>query len=206
VRGAAPFAFNRYGVLGAGLRLGSPAGILLGEFVVEFDFVVSDDALEPGPAPVSGFAGFIAVALLEPFAPADGFIELTPGLLAASELGAPGAELPTGPELAPMLVLVEPDDPIAPILVPALAPPPASPPVLSEPVPALTPALPPAEPPPPPPAPCANAFEVNAPSTSDIVAPSRIEDTFFFFIVTLLQSHPKNYPSHCGLADVPSKV
>lgn len=160
--------------MGAGLRLGSAAGMLLGDFVVASDFVfVSDDAL----APVSGFAGFIAVALLVLFAPADGFIALTPGPLAASELGAPGAELPTGPELAPMLVLVDPDDPIAPILVPALAPPLADPPLESEPPPALTPELPPA-----PPA-CANAFEANAPSASDKVAPSRIEDTFFFFVI-----------------------
>jgi hypothetical protein len=154
--------------------------MLLGDFVVASDFVlVSDDALEPGPAPVSGFAGFIAVALLVLFAPADGFIALTPGPLAASELGAPGAELPTGPELAPMLVLLEPDEPIAFMLVPALAPPLAEPPLESEPPPALTPELPPAAPP----APCANALEVNAPSASDNVAPSRTEDTFFLFVI-----------------------
>jgi hypothetical protein len=155
--------------------------MLLGELVVASDFVVaSDDAL----APVSGFAGFIAVALLALFAPADGFIALTPGPLAASELGAPGAELPTGPELAPMLVLVDSDDPIAPMLVPALAPPLAEPPLESEPPPALTPALPPAEPPAPPA--CANAFDVNAPRARDNVAPSRIEDTFFCFIIAFL--------------------
>jgi len=133
--------------------------------------VVSVDALEPGPAPVSGFAGFIAVALLVLFAPADGFIELTPGPLAASEPDGLGSEPPTGPELAPMLVLAEPFAPIAFILVPALAPLPA---------------------------PCANAFEVNAPSASDSVAPSRIEDTFFFFTVTLL----KHQTSHSGLSAV----
>jgi len=187
-----------YGVLGAGLRLGSEAGMRLGELVVESGLVVSDDA--PGPEPVSGFAGFIAVALLALFAPADGFIPLTPGPLAESVLGEPGTELPTGPRLAPILVPAEPVAPIAPILVPALAPPVAEPlaepdvsmlvpalapplaepPLLSEPPPALTPLLPPAAPPP---APCANAFDVNAPSASDKVAPSRIEDTFFFFII-----------------------
>jgi hypothetical protein len=131
--------------------------MLLGKFVVALDFVlVSVDALEPGPAPVSGFAGFIAVALLVLFAPADGFIAPTPGPLAESVLGAPGAEPPTGPELAPKLVLVDPDEPIAPMLVPALAAPPAA---------------------------CANAFDVNAPSASDSVTPSRIEDAFFFFII-----------------------
>jgi hypothetical protein len=195
----------------------------LGELVVESGLEVSDDA--PGPVPVSGFAGFIAVALLALFAPADGFIPLTPGPLAESVLGEPGTELPTGPELAPILVPAEPVGPIAPILVPALAPPFAEPlaaepdvsilvpalappfaepPLLSEPPPAFTPELPPAAPPP---APCANAFDVNAPSASDNVAPSRIEDTFFFFIVAFSFFRPrKNYPSHCGLADVPSKV
>jgi len=177
--------------------------------------VVSVDALEPGPAPVSGFAGFIAVALLVLFAPADGFIELTPGPLAASEPDGLGAEPRTGPELAPMLVLAEPFAPIAFILVPllapplaepvaepdvsmlvpALAPPLAEPPLESEPPPALTPEVPLAAPPP---APCANAFEVNAPSASDSVAPSRIEDTFFFFTVTLL----KHQTSHSGLSAV----
>src|SRR4030088_3254608 len=98
-----------YGVLGAGLRLGSAAGMLLGELLVASDFlVVSVDALEPGPAPVSGLAGFIAVELLELLAPADGFIGLTPGPLAASVLGEPGPDLPTKPALANFLVLVEP--------------------------------------------------------------------------------------------------
>jgi hypothetical protein len=160
------------------LGLGSEAGIRLGEVVVESGLLVSDDA--PGPVPVSGFAGFIAVALLALFAPADGFIPLTPGPLAESVLGEPGTELPTGPEPAPILVPVEPVDPIAPILVPALAPPLAEPPLLSEAPPALTPELPPAASPP---APCANAFDANAPSASDNVAPSRIEDTFFFFVI-----------------------
>ena len=40
---------------------------------------------------------------------------------------------------------------------------------------------------------------------NDNVAPSRIEDTFFFFMVAFsFFRHRKNYPSHCGLADVPS--
>ena len=187
---------DHYGVLGAGLRLGSEAGMRLGMAVVAVESVVVPvDALAPGPAPVSGFAGFIAVELLELFAPADGFIALTPGPLAESVLGAPGAELPTGPVLAPILVLAEPFAPIAFILVPALAPPLAEPPLESEPPPALTPEVPLAAPPP---APCANAFEVNAPSASDSVAPSRIEDTFFFFTVTLL----KHQTSHSGLSAV----
>jgi hypothetical protein len=175
----------------------------LGEFTVVSDFVVvSVDALAPGPAPVSGFAGFIAVALFALFAPADGFIPLIPGPLAASEPDGLGAEPPTGPVLAPILVLVDPVAPIAFILVPALAPPlagavaepevsmlvpaaapaVAEPPLLSEPPPALTPELPPAAPPP---AACPNAFDVNAPSASDNVAPSRIEDTFFFFVIAI---------------------
>jgi len=179
----------------------------LGMAVVAVESVVVPvDALAPGPAPVSGFAGFIAVELLELFAPADGFIALTPGPLAESVLGAPGAELPTGPVLAPILVLAEPFAPIAFILVPALAPPLADPPLESDPPPALTPLLAPAEPPAPPA--CANAFEVNAPNASDSVAPTRIEDTFFFFVIafSFFPKHRKRYPSHCGLADVPSKV
>jgi hypothetical protein len=134
---------------------------------------------------------------LELFAPADGFIALTPGPLAASELGAPGAELPTGPVLAPILVLEDPDEPIAFMLVPALAPPLAEPepPLESEPPPEFTPELPPAAPPP---APCANAFDVNAPSASDKVAPSRIEDTFFLFIIVSPSSKQLSKPLRIG--------
>jgi hypothetical protein len=150
---------RRYGVVGAALKLGWPAGAGL------FELAAAYGAVEAG-APALEAAGLVALPLTLLFAPvaefmppAAGLVALIPGPFGMSDPAGPGTELPTGPE---------PLDPMPPLLPPA----------------APDPIPPPAPPAPTPPAPCANAFALNVAIASVKVAPSNIVDRFFFIALT----------------------